>query len=269
RGPEQARSTWPLRTAFWIVNHGRSFTVASIALVALLGVGMLAIQSHIDPLDFLPTGSRVLNDTRRIDRELTNVESVEAVVDFGVDPSSFIQKLDRIHEIEQRLADHPDVRHTLSLASFFPREFPDSALETARLLSEASSQRGSAEYLSRGQRFWRITVRLRALSEVEKSRVFRELQDRVPDVAMTLTGITPLLAHAQIDIFDGFWESLAMAFLVITLVMIVALRSITLALVAMLPNIAPIAIVFGILGRTGTPVDIGTMMTASIALGIA
>src|SRR5690606_10096819 len=58
RGPEQARSTWPLRTAFWIVNHGRSFTVASIALVALLGVGMLAIQSHIDPLDFLPTGSR-------------------------------------------------------------------------------------------------------------------------------------------------------------------------------------------------------------------
>jgi uncharacterized protein len=269
RGPEQSRSTWPLRAACWIVNSRCSLTVACLSGVGVLAVGMASINSHIDPLDFLPTGSRVLNDTRRIDRELTNVESVEAIIDFGLDPASFIQKLDRIHEIEQRLADHPDVRHTLSLASFFPREFPNSTLETARLLSEASTQTGSAEYLSRGQRYWRITLRLRSLSEVQKSRVFDELQAQVPDVPMTLTGITPLLAHAQIDIFNGFWKSFATALLIITGVMVVALRSVPLALIAMIPNVTPVAIVFGILGWTGTPVDIGTMMTASIALGIA
>jgi predicted RND superfamily exporter protein len=41
------------------------------------------------------------------------------------------------------------------------------------------------------------------------------------------------------------------------------------ALLAMIPNVGPIAIVFGLLGWFGEPVDIGTMMTASIALGIA
>lgn len=268
-GPERSRSTWPLRAGLMIVRRGRSIAVGCLLLVGVLGFGMLTIQSHIDPLDFLPSGSRVLNDTKRIDRELTNVESVEAIVDFGIDDASFVDKLDRVHKIEQKLASHPDVRHTLSLASFFPREFPDSALETARLLGDAASQSGSEEYLSRGQRFWRITVRLRQLSEVEKSRVFRELRALVDDVPMTLTGITPLLAHAQIDIFDGFWESFATALVIITLVMIIALRSVPLAVVAMIPNVTPVAIVFGLLGWTKTPVDIGTMMTASIALGIA
>lgn len=263
------RITWPLRTGYGIVRRGRLVAVASLALVAVLGVGMFSIQSHIDPLDFLPAGSRVLRDSIRIDRELTNVESVEAIIDFGTDDASFVQKLDRIQEIEQRLAAHPDVRHTFSLASFFPVEFPDSAIETARLLGDAASREGSEEYLSRGQRFWRITIRLRTLTENEKSLVIRDLESAVSDVDMTLTGITPLLAHAQVDIFDGFRESFATALVIITLVMIVSLRSLWLALVAMIPNVTPVAIVFGLLGWTQTPVDIGTMMTASIALGIA
>lgn len=268
-GPERSASTWPLRAGCWIVRHSRAVAFTSLAVVVGLGIGMLSIQSHIDPLDFLPAGSRVLSDTLRIDRELTNVESVEAIVDFGTEEVSFVEKLDKVHAIEQELAAHPAVRHTLSLASFFPREFPDSALETARLLGDAAGRSGSEDYLSRGQRFWRITVRLGQLTETEKSVVLQELEASIADVDMTLTGITPLLAHAQIDIFDGFWESFATALLIITLVMIVSLRSFWLALLAMIPNITPVAIIFGILGWTRTPVDIGTMMTASIALGIA
>ncbi len=37
----------------------------------------------------------------------------------------------------------------------------------------------------------------------------------------------------------------------------------------MLPNVTPILLVFGTLGWFGVPTDIGTMMTGSIALGIA
>ena len=36
----------------------------------------------------------------------------------------------------------------------------------------------------------------------------------------------------------------------------------------MLPNVWPIAIVFGLLGWLGIAVDIGTMMTASVAMGV-
>jgi len=37
----------------------------------------------------------------------------------------------------------------------------------------------------------------------------------------------------------------------------------------MIPNVFPIVIIFGAMGHMGTLVDIGTMMTASVAMGIA
>jgi predicted RND superfamily exporter protein len=51
--------------------------------------------------------------------------------------------------------------------------------------------------------------------------------------------------------------------------MILSLRSVMTGLVAMIPNIIPIWLVFGGIGFLGTPVDIGMMMTGSISLGIS
>jgi uncharacterized protein len=39
--------------------------------------------------------------------------------------------------------------------------------------------------------------------------------------------------------------------------------------ITMLPNLLPVGVVFGLISWGGIPVDIGTMITASVALGIA
>lgn len=40
-------------------------------------------------------------------------------------------------------------------------------------------------------------------------------------------------------------------------------------IIAMFPNLLPVVAVFGSMGWLGIPVNIGCMMTASIALGVA
>ena len=40
-------------------------------------------------------------------------------------------------------------------------------------------------------------------------------------------------------------------------------------LVSMIPNVFPVVMIFGIMGWAGILVDVGTMMTASVALGVA
>jgi predicted RND superfamily exporter protein len=52
-------------------------------------------------------------------------------------------------------------------------------------------------------------------------------------------------------------------------VMIVAFRGISAGLLAMVPNIFPTFLMFGALGWFDRAVDIGSVMTASVALGIA
>jgi len=46
-------------------------------------------------------------------------------------------------------------------------------------------------------------------------------------------------------------------------------RSLPAGLVAMLPNVFPMILLFGLLGWARLPLDIGSVMTASIALGMA
>jgi hypothetical protein len=230
---------------------------------------VLHLRSRIDPLDFLPRDGKVLADVRRVERDMTNASSIEAIVDLSNSQLTFVEKLDEIRRIESLIADHPAVRHTMSAATFFPSRMPSGALAAARLLKKARAHQGENEYVAPGEHRFRISARIDTGLGLSRKRVFDDLTELTAGEPIVLTGISPLLEGAQSSIFEGFWKSFASAFGIITLVMVVSLRSVKLGLVAMIPNLTPISIVFGILGWYRYPVDIGMMMTASIALGIA
>tara|TARA_R110002095_G_scaffold64689_1_gene54466 strand:- start:2457 stop:4685 length:2229 start_codon:yes stop_codon:yes gene_type:complete len=261
---------WDFRwCANWLIDHSGRVSIATIILVSVTGVGLFSLKTKIDPLDFLPSDGRVIQDVRSVQNNLTELDSVEVIVDFGEKDLPFLQKIDRIRKLEATIRQHPAVRHTMSLASFFPTHFPESPYETARLLSHAQSAHGKNDFVSDGDRLWRVSARIRSDADMPQDLVYDQLTAMINDPSVILTGVAPLLRRAQSQIFIGFWESFSMAFLIITVIMIVSLRSIKAGLIAMVPNLTPICIVFGILGWCQIPIDIGIMMTASIALGIA
>lgn len=93
------------------------------------------------------------------------------------------------------------------------------------------------------------------------------------------TGVVPVVYKAQRTLLDSLLDSTRYAFVSIALCLMVLLRrgrlrpwnflNVRAGLVAMLPNMFPLAIVFGAIGWLGIEVDIGSMMTASIAIGVA
>lgn len=252
------------------VARHRTVILASAALLILIsGFGLTKLRPELNPAEFLPRNSRVLKDLIRVETELTNIDSIEAVVDFHGQKLAFLDQLQRVREIEAKIAAHPSVNHTMSLATFFPTEMPDSALGTARLLGLAQSYSSDDGLIANRQRLWKISARIgheRGQSSIE---ILADLQSAVQGDPVRFTGLTPLLKNAQHEIFDGFWQSFTAACLTISIVMIVSLRSVVTGLIAMIPNIIPIWLVFGGIGFLGTPVDIGMMMTGSIALGIS
>src|SRR5690606_39199328 len=93
------------------------------------------------------------------------------------------------------------------------------------------------------------------------------------------TGVVPVVYKAQRTLLSSLVQSIGWAFVLIAVVMMLLLRTGNLTplnvlnvrggLVSMLPNIFPVALIFGAMGYMGVAVDIGSMMTASVALGIA
>ncbi len=82
-------------------------------------------------------------------------------------------------------------------------------------------------------------------------------------------GMVPLFMATQEELLHSLITSFLLAFVTIGAAMAWVMRNALAGLVAMLPNVLPIGFVFGVISWQGFRVDVGTVVTASIALGIA
>ncbi|QDV25591.1 efflux RND transporter permease subunit [Aureliella helgolandensis] len=89
------------------------------------------------------------------------------------------------------------------------------------------------------------------------------------DLSAIYTGVVPIVYQAQRALLNSLVESTWWSFLTITPIMMLVSRSFLAGAVAMLPNAVPVLWIFGGMGWLGIEIDIGSMMTASIALGVA
>jgi predicted RND superfamily exporter protein len=105
--------------------------------------------------------------------------------------------------------------------------------------------------------------------------------DPYSQVSVIYTGVVPVVYKAQRTLLNSLVNSIGLAFVMIALVMMVLLRdwgrpvglgntiNVTGGLVSMLPNVFPVILIFGAMGHMRILVDIGSMMTASVAMGVA
>jgi predicted RND superfamily exporter protein len=103
---------------------------------------------------------------------------------------------------------------------------------------------------------------------VDQIRAFGEKNDP-PDMQPMPTGNIVLLNGTTDDVVWGQVKSITVALVVILIVMSLLFLSVKVGFIAMVPNIVPIVIFFGVLGWSHVTLNIGTSIIAAIALGIA
>jgi hypothetical protein len=89
------------------------------------------------------------------------------------------------------------------------------------------------------------------------------------DIPVRLTGTLVLMTGTTSDIVAGQIKSLTLALVVIFVVMAAMFLSVKVGFFAILPNVLPIVIFFGVMGWLGILLNLGTSLIAAIALGIA
>jgi uncharacterized protein len=88
-------------------------------------------------------------------------------------------------------------------------------------------------------------------------------------ISAVYTGVVPIVYKAQRALLENLMQSSFWSFVTITPLVMFVSRSIAGGAVAMLPNVLPVLVIFGSMGWLRINIDIGSMMAASIALGVA
>ena len=114
------------------------------------------------------------------------------------------------------------------------------------------------------------TVDVQALDRLKlRLRTASANDAELSDLQLELTGNYDLLLQAQAALLNTLLVSLAWTAVLMELALLVVLRSWRLGLVALVPNLFPVAVNLLVMAILGIPLDLGTSMTAAIAMGIA
>jgi predicted RND superfamily exporter protein len=161
-----------------------------------------------------------------------------------------------------------------------PRKKPSLIASLLAVPTETQSLDAAGQQLLHraGDEIWRIGCQACLLSESDYQQLTQELTAitrselwglRGGAPACTVTGLVPIFLRTQQALLESLIRSFVVAFVLICGVMSLQLRSILAGLIAMLPNVLPVLFIFGLISACGIRVDVGTMITASVAMGIA
>ncbi|MEM9413505.1 MAG: MMPL family transporter, partial [Planctomycetota bacterium] len=267
--------------------HGLVSIPAIIALL-ILSFGISFLKGSVKLQNRFAERTKIIQDYQWLEENLGPLVPLEIVVTFdkGNDLPSWQQML-LIEKVEKDLLKNDLGAASMSAATFKPK-FPKGN-NIANLMQrkigieiwqnqEQNLIDAKLIQFDNKDRLWRISLRVAALNDLDYGVLLEAVEDRVKNkiaefkqegVAARFTGGIPLFYHAQHQILSDLKNSFVTAFLFISIVLMVVLNSFRAGLVAMIPNVFPPLFVFGAMGWLGLPIEIGSVMTASVALGIA
>ena len=301
------RSSW--RTMGYLVcRHSPLITAACLLLFASACVGFQWFQTETRAIRYFPDDNHVVRGYRYIEEHVAGSVPVEVAVRFSPaaqEQTPFIERIETVRRVEEALRSHPEITGTLALPDFirdpsrqvsFSRRAsynsklrqteerlhagePTDADGFVTVIREPSADRkstASVKLAGPGDEVWRIGASVAMMSDANYGVLIAELEDLIgeslgdnAETGYFVTGMVPLFLQTQQAVVESLIRSFGLAFVIIAMVMIVLLRSVPAGLLTMLPNLFPVGVVFGLISWGGLRVDIGTMITASVALGIA
>ncbi len=279
-------SSFEGRLCAFLIRHASVVSCGSIALLVLCGWGVLRIRPDIGLDRMFHKDHRLLEDYRWLEHNLAKLSSVEAVVQFDPEVTDLLGQLRIVEELQRQMGLVDKVCAVQSAATYLPTVPTQSGVGNVirRTVIKKKLEHDHQHLVDHGllalegnKLSWRITARVSMLEVDDYRRLIDDIERRfadwsprqMADLSIQFTGSYPVLYAAQRTLLNDLLNSFLTAFAIIFPVMAWILRSFVAAALAMIPNVAPVVIAFGLMGWLAVPMDIGTMLTASVALGIA
>ena len=281
-----------------ISGHYLVIVLGALCLMMAGGWGLTRLESTATIHDMLPAHNRVLRDYRWLEDHVGPLAPLEIILQVPKPPlrsadGEFIgypmlERMRRVKRAEAVVRNVTGVDRTVSAASFTPSLSPSRGRVARLAILNRRLTSHRTDFIASGflretpdADLWRISARVRASDRPDYVRIYQELKREVnrhiesgeptgvPVEAVVFTGAIPIVQKSQQQVLQDLFRSFVTAFLFIAAAMVFLLRSISGGLISMIPNVFPPVLVFGILGWLGVTVEVGSMMTATVAMAIA
>lgn len=277
-----------------VVHRQRAFIYAvTIVVVVFAAIGISRIHTVSFMVDDLPEESVVKQDLLFFEEHFSGVMPLELVVDTGKRRGVIdVKNLQKIDQLEQFLIDEPYVSKPVSLVSFVkaskqafynnnPARYslPDNRERNFILpyLKGQSDNSGLfSSFVDSTLQVMRISLQV---ADVGSDKMDVLINQRIKpqidsifagtDIKVNVTGTTPLFIKGNSFLINNLKGSLLLAFALIAITMGFLFSNLRMIVIALIPNLIPMAITAALMGYFNVPLKPSTVLIFSIAFGIS
>lgn len=270
----------------------RKIILVSIGGLVLLGiVGMFFMRVETNPIGFFKAHTSISRHFHDIYQDLSGSFPINVIMDGGED--GFFedpQNITLILKLQHYLETLPGVDKTVSFADYMqlvnyatnryePDYYmiPEEGFEVRMLINSYKTMLGD-DMLTRFMNPTYSKANILLLTHISSSRDLLTIRDTIlshvksdfPEVpAWDVTGFGMVTAASSHLLTWGQAKSFSLTMVFIFVIMLILFLSTRVGAIAILPNVFPIVINFGIMGWFGIPLSMVTSLIASIAIGLA
>jgi predicted RND superfamily exporter protein len=271
--------------------------------LSVLGISMLSVENKF--IDYFKSDTEIYKGLSLIDEKLGGTAPLDLVINaplteqidddfedfddpFGMDDSTSgywftSQNLDRLEEIHDYLESRTEIGKVLSVSSGIKlaeiangKKLNDLELAFMRqLLPEEIKESLLNSYISDDDNQVRLQARVKeSLDGLNRKNLIDEinydLENKfdLDNQQFRLTGISVIYNNLLQSLFSSLIGSVGIVFIAIFVMFLFLFRSVSLALIGMIPNFLAAGFVMGSIGFSGVPLDIMTVTVAAISIGI-
>jgi len=283
-----------LRRVVWTIQHHPKAIIAIAMIITVVAVaGLFRIRVETTPISFFRESSQIRMAFQDVHRNLAGIYPVNVVLrsnEQGHFASPHV--LRKVEALQERLTKIEGIDLAVSLVDLlkfeglFTRSFRDKeqyyVLPDDRFIVEEAIKNyhifEASELVDRfvSKDFSRINIVCRThyastvdFIEAEKT-ILSYVQEYFPEaIDVDVTGLCVVGSHSAHALTMGQIRSLALALICILVLLSTLFLSVKVGLLAMIPNLFPIMVNFGIMGWFGIHLTVATSLVASIAIGLA
>ncbi len=246
------------------------------------------MEVNMDPFDQFPSDHEVVKANKKMEKALGAINGIEIVVTTEKGNAKNPVFLKNVDKYQEWLKENGYLKSTTSLIKVIKQlnktmksgneqdyVIPDSQEEVAQELffyglglppgQEITNLISIDEDAIRIQGTWTVSSSKAAI------KATNEIESKAKDFGLSayITGKMPLFHDLTPYVVDTFLTSFVFAFIAITIILCFVLGSIKLGLLALIPNVFPLAVGSAMYYLSGLYIDMGTVIIASVCLGIA
>jgi predicted RND superfamily exporter protein len=270
-----------------LLRHQWKIWGVTAVVVAASLVGWSSLRVDTDFMSYFPERSDIRQRANELHRSLSGAVVFYIVVETGhPDGVKSPVVLNAIASLQDYLASTGRIDTTVSLADYIRRMHremnggapgfevvPDTPEQIAQYLLLLEGKE-LAKYVDFDGSTANVVVRHNVTSSWQLSALLEDIDAFVKttfpaNVRVRTTGETILVNNAADYIAVNEFTSFGATLLIIGIIHAVLFMSVRAGFLSLIPNVVPIFCSFGIMGLLGIPLNTGTAMVATVAIGIA